>query len=307
MQRNQQRNSAPSSSSATSCSASRIASSPSPALHRDAYRPHGLEAATGASSLQREQKQTRCSLPPAASASSGDTGAYSDGPSWVGPKRVDSSAVKTRVRVRLSVHYRVHSRQILCIGGSHIPLGWSFLSIAKVPMTWNTGDIWTCEIELAAGQRIEHKYTILEQQDWTRIETDESIQDRYSGLVPAEITYRAGSTPGKPPDVNQIMKQMAIVAWQPGPNRILQVPTEAELIDLKPGDSIERTPPRPANERLPYGQDPFEGTREWLTMDDEGRPLLERFDVWGWVPSAGARPADNLKGYNLNFGPQQQQ
>jgi hypothetical protein len=103
------------------------------------------------------------------------------------------------------------------------------------------------------------------------------------------------------------MKQMAIVAWQPGPNRILQVPTEAELMDLKPGDSIERTPPRPSNERLPYGQDPFEGTREWLTMDDEGRPVLERFDVWGWVPSAGARPADNLKGYNISFGQQQQQ
>ena len=53
---------------------------------------------------------------------------------------------KPLVRVRLSVHYRVHSRQILCIGGSQIPLGWSFLSIAKVPMTWNSGDIWTCEV-----------------------------------------------------------------------------------------------------------------------------------------------------------------
>ena len=53
---------------------------------------------------------------------------------------------KPTVRVRLSVHYRVHSRQILCIGGSQIPLGWSFLSIAKVPMTWNSGDIWTCEV-----------------------------------------------------------------------------------------------------------------------------------------------------------------
>ncbi len=53
---------------------------------------------------------------------------------------------KPLVRVRLSVHYRVHSRQILCVGGSQIPLGWSFLSIAKVPMTWNSGDIWTCEV-----------------------------------------------------------------------------------------------------------------------------------------------------------------
>ncbi len=29
-----------------------------------------------------------------------------------------------------------------------------------------------------------------------------------------------------PPDVQKITKQMAIVAWQPGPNRLLQVPTE---------------------------------------------------------------------------------
>ena len=29
-----------------------------------------------------------------------------------------------------------------------------------------------------------------------------------------------------PPDVQKITKQMAIVAWQPGPNRVLMVPTE---------------------------------------------------------------------------------
>lgn len=54
--------------------------------------------------------------------------------------------LKPLVRVRLSVEYRVHSRQMLCIGGSQIPLGWSFLSISKVPMTWNSGDVWTCEV-----------------------------------------------------------------------------------------------------------------------------------------------------------------
>jgi hypothetical protein len=53
---------------------------------------------------------------------------------------------KPLVRVRLCVHYRVHSRQMLCVGGSQIPFGWSFLSIAKVPMTWNQGDVWTCEV-----------------------------------------------------------------------------------------------------------------------------------------------------------------
>ena len=50
------------------------------------------------------------------------------------------------LRCRLSVHYRVHSRQMLCIGGSQIPFGWSFLSIAKVPMQWSEGDIWTTEV-----------------------------------------------------------------------------------------------------------------------------------------------------------------
>lgn len=50
------------------------------------------------------------------------------------------------VRVRLCVNYRVHSRQMLCIGGSQIPFGWSFLSIAKVPMVWTEGDLWTAEV-----------------------------------------------------------------------------------------------------------------------------------------------------------------
>lgn len=56
-------------------------------------------------------------------------------------------------------------------------------------------------------------------QDWTKIENEDA-----QGVV--EITYRTGTEPGKPPDVQVIQKQMAIVAWQPGPNRILQVPTE---------------------------------------------------------------------------------
>lgn len=66
------------------------------------------------------------------------------------PKRSESAAGPRKdpplVRVRLSVNYRVHSRQIICIGGSQIPFGWSFLSIAKVPMVWNQGDIWTAEV-----------------------------------------------------------------------------------------------------------------------------------------------------------------
>jgi hypothetical protein len=65
-------------------------------------------------------------------------------PEKPGPSKPEKE--KPLVRVQLSVHYRVHSRQILCIGGSQIPFGWSFLSIAKVPMTWNRGDVWTCEV-----------------------------------------------------------------------------------------------------------------------------------------------------------------
>ncbi len=56
-------------------------------------------------------------------------------------------------------------------------------------------------------------------QDWTKLENEDA-----QGLV--EITYRTGNQPGKPPDVQVIQKQMAIVAWQPGPNRGLKVPTE---------------------------------------------------------------------------------
>ena len=53
---------------------------------------------------------------------------------------------------------------MLCIGGSQIPFGWSFVSISKVPMAWNPGDVWSAELELPAGSRIEYKYVILEEQ-----------------------------------------------------------------------------------------------------------------------------------------------
>lgn len=53
---------------------------------------------------------------------------------------------KPTVRVRLSVPFRVPKRQMLCVGGDKLPFGWSFMSIAHVPMTWNPGDIWTVEV-----------------------------------------------------------------------------------------------------------------------------------------------------------------
>lgn len=72
------------------------------------------------------------------------------------------------VRVRLHVHYRVHSRQMLCVAGSAIPFGWSFLSIAKVPMSWAPDDLWGVEVELLPGTKLDYKYVILEEQDWTQ-------------------------------------------------------------------------------------------------------------------------------------------
>eukprot|EP00798_Chlamydomonas_sp_ICE-L_P014691 gene14691-20730_t len=207
---------------------------------------------------------------------------------------------KPRMRVRLNVHFRVHSRQILCIGGSQIPMGWSFLSISQVPMTWNSNDIWTVEVNLQAGQRIAYTYVILEEQDWTKVEDQEG-----QGL--GEISYRTGSQPGHPPDVGVIQRQMAIVAWQPGPNRVLQVPSEKELLDLKVGQSIERLPALP-HQQMPYERtvkanqyppslqpDIFEDTWEVLTTDEEGKPFLDRHDAWGWMPATGTK-ATNVGG-----------
>ena len=72
----------------------------------------------------------------------------SEGTSGVFSRRQpeEPAAEAPLVRVRLVVNYRVHSRQMLCIGGSQIPFGWSFLSIAKVPMVWTEGDLWVTEV-----------------------------------------------------------------------------------------------------------------------------------------------------------------
>ena len=56
---------------------------------------------------------------------------FSKFPTRVGPASSSTSSIEPAlpmVRVCLSVDYRVHSRQMLCVGGSAIPLGWSFLS-----------------------------------------------------------------------------------------------------------------------------------------------------------------------------------
>ena len=102
-------------------------------------------------------------------------------------------------------------------------------------------------------------------QDWTKQESEDA-----EGVV--TFTYR--TQPDNPPDVQTIQKQMAIVAWQPGPNKVVQVPSEVgtrskvpssqshaelarqclltlalhvqdEVRSLKQGEVQERTPARP--------------------------------------------------------------
>jgi hypothetical protein len=231
------------------------------------------------------------------------------------PLKDDFEAKKTPplVRVRLAVEYRVHSRQMLCVGGSNIPFGWSFLSIAKVPMSWAPDDIWGVEVELPAGTRVEYKYVILEEQDWTQ-----QVNEAAEGKV--EYSYRV-QPETSPPDVQRITKAMAIVAWQPGPNRYLQVPSEEELSLLRPGESVERiAPPLPpgAGMQRSYGEramgkgrggsggsgssddedgngpepplpEELSGVWEILSMDEQGRPFMDRRDVWGKSTNRGSK------------------
>ena len=45
-----------------------------------------------------------------------------------------------------------------------------------------------------------------------------------SGDAEGLVSFQYRTEAGAPPDVPTIQKQMAIVAWQPGPNRIVQIP-----------------------------------------------------------------------------------
>ncbi|KAG2486038.1 hypothetical protein HYH03_015245 [Edaphochlamys debaryana] len=123
-----------------------------------------------------------------------------------------------------------------------------------MPMSWNPGDKWTVEVEFPAGQRIEYKYVVLEEQEWT------NLADKYAqGYV--EVPYRTAADPGRPPDPREIVA-MAIVAWQPGPNRVLHVPSEEELKRLKGAVPRERN----------------QGTHETLSLDAAGRAILVKDD-----------------------------
>ena len=224
-------------------------------------------------------------------------GAFSDGRSVFSKFPGTSRAVSSlnpepkMVRVRLSVEYRVHSRQMLCVGGSAIPLGWSFLSIAKVPMSWEPQDHWVVEFELAAGSVLEYKYVILEEQDWTQ---------QRSAATEGEVEYEYRTSKEDPPDVQRITRRMAIVAWQSGGNRLLMVPSEEEIQQVAGNGGGWRTfqarvsgaaaaaPWTSVDEGSGSDDDELVLCREHLRLDEAtGQAVLERIDVWG---SAGVSP-----------------
>lgn len=68
-------------------------------------------------------------------------------------------------------------------------------------------------------------------QDWTKQESEDA-----EGVV----TFSYRTEPDNPPDVQTIQKQMAIVAWQPGPNRVVQVPPQVgfTLISIALVDAV---------------------------------------------------------------------
>ena len=65
-------------------------------------------------------------------------------------------------------------------------------------------------------------------QDWTKQESEDA-----EGVV--TFSYRTERE--NPPDIQTIQKQMAIVAWQPGPNRVVQVPNQVCTVQHMPAMS----------------------------------------------------------------------
>eukprot|EP00210_Caulerpa_lentillifera_P002265 g2175.t1 len=218
------------------------------------------------------------------SSATGGTGGSQDRiPEIQKPDSVEKKPPPAMIKVRFCVPFRCHSRQMLCMGGSQFPFGWSFVSIAKLPMTWNPNDLWTAEVYLPLGMRLEYKYVILEEQVWTNQQDEDS-----EGVM--EVNYRTGTVPGQPPDVQKIRKQMAIVDWQPGPNRVVQVPFQDEIdrfITTGGNTPVQRKPERPRPYFTFRKLDSFTQKRsltdtwEELRLDNENRePVLYRNDVW---------------------------
>ena len=90
------------------------------------------------------------------------------------------------------------------MAGSFSPLGWSFLSIAKMAMSWNEGDAWTKDAEFPLGAMLEYKYVVLEDQDWTKLQ-DEGAE----GVV---TTFRSNSedsdSDGSEADLQRALDEM---------------------------------------------------------------------------------------------------
>ena len=113
------------------------------------------------------------------------------------------------------------------------------------------------------------------------------------------------------PDVQQIVKQMAIVAWQPGPNRVLRVPSQSELDrirrSLNKADMAGGTGQGQASQTYgPPSQDPSQplgmaGTVTY-SLAQGGQLVVERKDIWGYYPPRpGPEGPPETKG--LHFGP----
>ena len=85
---------------------------------------------------------------------------------------------------------------------------------------------------------------------------------------------------------------MAIVAWQPGPNRALQVPSEEELSQLRPGEVVRReppSPPQPTGSQRSYGQ---QALGKSLSGSSAG----------GGAQGPGAEPGAEMKADELTGG-----
>ncbi len=96
-----------------------------------------------------------------------------------------------------------------------------FVKTTSFPQSIATACSDTCRVVCLHGHpcmpQLEQSSALSVLQDWTKQENEDA-----EGVV--SFSYR--TKPEEPPDVQTIQKQMAIVAWQPGPNRIVQVPSQ---------------------------------------------------------------------------------
>ena len=75
---------------------------------------------------------------------------------------------------------------------------------------------------LWCGMLLQKAHSVCCMQEWTKLENPSA-----EGVVKR---HRSGSQPESPPDNHTIQMKMAIVSWQPGPNRVLQVPNQARFL-----------------------------------------------------------------------------